>query len=209
MMKDEILERRVRVLEIFERATLLENSKEEFLSPSGLYLLTTEEFSTGEKTWSYTRGCINRVSDQAIIATIHRNYSQFWHTWVQHPNGKEYLLCGEDYQGYNVIDLANAENHFFLPDEAINGTGFCWAAVYPSPDGLTLAVDGCYWANTGELVFFDFSDPTDLPLRELERIEDLRKPLGWTDSAKFNDEPRRKRTGYQPLISWFGTIHLE
>jgi hypothetical protein len=55
-------------------------------------------------------------------------------------------------------------------------------AVYPSPDGLVLAVDGCYWACPYEIVFFDFANPASLPLPEIDRCEEVTDPvIGWVD----------------------------
>jgi hypothetical protein len=88
-----------------------------------------------------------RLDSQEIIADIKRNHALFWRSWVLQGDN-EYLLCGEDYQGYNVIALNGVNcgrNVFTFPPEAVDGRGFSWTAVKPSTDGKTLAVDGCYW----------------------------------------------------------------
>lgn len=138
-----------------------------------------------------------------MVADIKRNYGAFWHAWVPHPNGNEYLLCGENYQGYTIINLTQETTVSYLPPEARKGFGFCWAAVYPSPDGATLAVDGCVWACPYELRVYDFADPTVLPFPELARFDGLENVIGWesdetiafevgydvrkSDGAKYND----------------------
>ncbi len=175
-------ERRRETLEEFAQMVRLENTRESFTSPSGRYLLETQEASKGGNTWSYVRGVITRVADSVEIAEVIRNYGVFWHCWVQHLDGSEYLLCGEDYQGYNVIDLDNAANNCFFPSEAFDGVGFCWTKVHPSPDGFVLAVEGCYWACPYELVFYDFRDPSKLPLPELARLEEYDDVTGWRDN---------------------------
>jgi len=95
------------------------------------------------------------------------------------------LLCGEDYQGYNVIRLETSENNCFFPSEAFDGRGFCWTEVHPSPDGLVLAIEGCYWGCPYELVFYDFRDPSKLPLPELVRLEYF-NVSGWRDDHCFD-----------------------
>ena len=40
---------------------------------------------------------------------------------------------------------------YFTPESEV--------AAYLSPDGHTLAVDGCHWACPYEYRFFDFTDP--------------------------------------------------
>jgi hypothetical protein len=198
-------EHRLEVLATFATAQPIADSSKQFVSGSGLYRLETQEFQT-HTGWAYSLGVVTRVgadtptarvgADTSTarvgadtpIAEIKRNYGHFWHAWVQHPNGKEYLLCGEDYQGYNVICLETGENRVYFPESGLQGRGFCWAAVHPSPDGLVLAVDGCYWACPYELVFVDFSDPLALPLPELARFEDLKDTSGWQDNHVFGFE---------------------
>lgn len=70
-------------------------------SPSGNFVLTVQRYKTKEGCWNYSRGIIEdkRSSHSYLIADIKRNYCSFPYLWIQHPNGKEYLICGEDYQG--------------------------------------------------------------------------------------------------------------
>jgi hypothetical protein len=95
------------------------------------------------------------------------------------------LLCGEDYQGYSIINLSNSKIYTYFPEDGYNGTGFCWAAVYPSKDSLTLAVDGCYWACPYDLVLYDFNNPDIVPLKELNRISDITDTSGWENDQTF------------------------
>jgi hypothetical protein len=187
---------RKEIEEIFAASKPLEGA-EQHVSPSSQYALEITIYPTGEGRWNYSRGAVRRVSDQVVVADVKRNYGQFWHTWVTHASGLEYLLCGEDYQGYTVIELSTGRIQVHLPDEAFKGMGFCWTAVHPSPDGLTLAVDGCYWACPYELVFYDFSQPMQSVLPELERIEDLADTVGWQGNTRFEyvryDESEQKR----------------
>jgi hypothetical protein len=158
------------------------------LSPSSRYRLEVSYYSTGPGTWNYSRGIVTRIEDGSILADVKRNYSAFPYTWIDHPSGNEYLLCGEDYQGYTVVDLTHGTTSTYVPPEAQQGVGFCWAVVYPSPDGRTLAVDGCYWAAPYELKFYDFAHPSVLPLPELggSGTSDYDAvAVGWEDSETF------------------------
>jgi hypothetical protein len=83
---------REEVEEVFARSTRLEDSIETHASPSGKYTLETASYTTGKDTWNYARGRVTRNADGAQIADIRRNYGVFWHAWVAHPNGFEYLL---------------------------------------------------------------------------------------------------------------------
>lgn len=171
----------------FESYVKVKNSEKEFFSPTGLYKLNTAAYQSDGTVvgWNYSRGIVTRVRDGKVIADIKRNIGHFWHTWIEHPNGSEYLLCGEDYQGYSVLNLTQGLYHVLFPEEGHEGLGFCWAAVFPSPDKLVLAVDGCYWAHPYELVFYDFRTPDELPLKELDRTGDLLNSEGWLDNETF------------------------
>jgi hypothetical protein len=144
---------------------------EEHLSPSGKYKLTIQDYNTskttGRSTWSYTRGIVTDVATDEQIADVRRNYSSFWHLWLVQEE-KEYLLCGEDYQGYGVVDLENRAAQHYLPDAAKEGHGFCFSRVKQiAPDRIL--VNGCIWASPYEVLTLDVSDPLTLPYPEIDR----------------------------------------
>lgn len=178
-------QRRVEMEKFFTPENEINEPPKIHQSPSGKYELTISRYHTKPKSWDYSRGIVNRLADNAAITDIKRNYAAFWHAWVNHRNGSEYLLCGEDYQGYSVINLGTGEHHIHFPERGYSGGGFCWAKVSPSPDGIVLAVEGCIWAGPYELVFQDFSNPEQLPLPELSRIEDVAECPGWKDNGTF------------------------
>jgi hypothetical protein len=90
-------------------------------SPSGTFRLETCRYSTGPKTWNYSRGIVKRIADDTIIVDVKRNFGPFWHTWVGHADGNEYLLCGEDYQGYSIVNLTAGTCKTFFPEEGGGG----------------------------------------------------------------------------------------
>ena len=185
-MNEQYIEKRKAIDEVFEQYSKIVGSEKELVSPSGLYKLETSRYGNGKEVcWNYSRGIVSEISTGRIIADVRRNYGNFWHTWIEHPNGNEYLLCGEDYQGYSVVNLTHGTYQVYFPDEGHQGFGFCWAAVYPSPDKIILAVDGCYWACPYEVVFYDFREPDNLPYRELDRVDLLNECEGWLDNETF------------------------
>ena len=185
-MDEKYLERRKGIERFFTPENKIADSGKTVVSPSGNYGLEIYRYFAGPKSWNYSRGIVRRLSDNKVIADVKRNYGHFWYTWVKHSNGNEYILCGEDYQGYSIVNLTGETHDVFFPEDGYKGTGFCWAAIYPSPDGLVLAVDGCYWASPYEVVFFDFSDPANLPLPEIDRCEGITDPIiGWVDNKTF------------------------
>jgi hypothetical protein len=188
--------RRRNIRKVFSRAIKRDAPDNVFTSPSGRFQMSVSVYDTGPHTWAYSRGLVTRVSDHKLLADVERNYGHFWHTWVAHPNGNEYLLCGEDYQGYTAINLTDETCHVFFPEAGYSGGGFCWAAVYPSPNRLVLAVEGCYWGSPYDAVFFNFREPDGLPYAEIARIEDLATSEGWLDDKTFalSREVTRRRS---------------
>jgi hypothetical protein len=185
-MNERYREQRRAIERFFTEENRLADAAQASDSPSGRFHLEIRRYSTGPKTWIFSRGVVTRVADGTILADVKRNFRHFWHSWVDHANGNEYLLCGEDYQGYSVVNLTAGTYTTFFPEEGYRGCGFCWTAAYPSPDTLVLAVDGCYWACPYDVVLYDFRDPEDLPLRELARVSNIVDQCeGWTDNQTF------------------------
>lgn len=151
-------------------------------SPSGFYILDIYRYETGIGTWDYTKGVVTDVTDK-VIAEVKRNYPGFHFAFIQHPNGNEYLLCGEDYQGYTVINLTLGTKKSYLPQSALAGAAFCWSKCFPSPDGLSLAVHGCYWGAPYDVVIYDFSKPDEMPLPILEYYSEFHEFNGWSEDG--------------------------
>jgi len=140
----------------------------EKMSPSGRFRLVISVYDTtavtGECTYG-SRGQLYRVSDGVLIADVKRYYSAFHHSF-QTKDGQEYLITGRSCTGQTII---NCDEGWEVSTPDKFDDGFCWATHWLSQDGKTLVVDGCYWACSYELKFFDFTNPRELPLPELEQ----------------------------------------
>jgi hypothetical protein len=141
------------------------------LSPSGKYKLTIQEYNTskasGKRTWEYTAGVVTNAETEEVLAVVKRNYSRFWHLWLVQDD-KEYLLCGENYQGYGYVDPQTGKSEFYLPEAAEKGHGFCFSQVrQTAPDRIM--VHGCIWACPYEVHTYDVSDPLTLPYPLVDR----------------------------------------
>jgi hypothetical protein len=146
----------------------------EELSPSGRYKLVISSYSTGPGTWSYSRGEVYRTSDNVLIGDIQRNYSRFPYCWMEeHKDGHDYLVGGESYQGQTFIQLDTGERRDYFPESGYKGFGFCWSGMEFLKDGITLEVDGCYWACPYQIKFFDVSDPMNKGWEELELPDEV------------------------------------
>lgn len=161
-------------------------SQKSYNSPSGKYRIVIESYKTTSGAWNYTRGLV--YNDTKLIADVKRNYCSFPYLFVEdHPNGHDYLICGEDYQGQTIIELDTGKRIDYLPDGAKKGYGFCWAHYETSPDKTLLVVEGCYWACPYETIIMDFSDPMTLPYIELENADDF---IGWNGNLPLIGEIR-------------------
>ena len=142
----------------------------------GKYTLIISTYQIGEDKdnyWKYTKGEVYDNNSHKTIFEIERNYPDFWHVFIQHPNGNDYLLAGRDYHGgYSVFDLTNLKEYEYKPEPKHKYEEFfCWVNVryYKEDKPLTIEVEGCYWGAEFEMVTFDFSNPTKLPLTEISR----------------------------------------
>ena len=147
-------------------------------SPSGKYRLVTTPYGTKPGSWGYTLGEVYRepvfpetAQPPVKVAEVRRNYMSLWHAWVEaHPvTGHDYLLTGEDYQGFTVVNLTTGKVSTHIPDEAFAGHGWCptSAELLPAQGaGVTLKVSGCYWACPYEVRLYDFTNPDALDFPE-------------------------------------------
>ncbi len=136
-------------------------SQREEISPSGKWKLVITPYKTREGAWNYKRGEVFETSTGKRVADVKRNYSSMWFLWAEnHTNtGDDYLLTGEDYQGYTVCNLSRETQKSFIPDAALEGHGWCPTSAELLADGVTLKMGGCYWACPYEYRLWDFADP--------------------------------------------------
>ena len=156
------------------------------MSPCGRYRLEIEEYAT--EGADFALAIVRRTADGQEVATIKRNDSRCFYTWVSRA-GRDYLLFPEDLEGQTVIDLtAGQMASFSSPDDP-----FIWAEYYLSPGTTKLAVVGCYWACPYQVTVYDFHDPLSLPLPKLAKFvlpENDAKFGEWVSEGVF--QVRRK-----------------
>lgn len=177
---DQFLNERTEMMHYFQDEFFSPDATEIIHSPSGNFKLEIHHYNheEGIVRYNYTKGIVID-SDHKTIDVIYRNFGSFLHFWVE-VNGIEYLLCGLDYQGYSIINLSNNETKHYVPEEAYDGLGFCWAEIIYFKQKKLIVVDGCYWACPYELVFYDFSNPMGIPYKELFRVE-VDNIMNWDD----------------------------
>jgi hypothetical protein len=152
---------RINFREHFKGITIDERTKETTFSPSKKYRVDT--FVNG--AYAYVK--VYNVLLNELLFEFIINEDTFRHGWVT-KNDIDYLVCAEDiYGGQTVIDLTNKKIEGYSPE----AEGFIWTDFHLSPDGTILATIGCHWACPFVIKLFDFTNPLDLPLREIKEIK--------------------------------------
>ena len=181
----------------FNEKTFQKGDFETFISPSKQFRLDATNFWSKEPNWDLTKVEIYEQNLNKKIFDFFVNDSHFFHAWVI-TNNIEYLICAEDiFGGQTIVDLANLKIAGYSPNE----DGFIWTDFHLSPDGKTLATIGCYWACPYVIKLFDFSNPMNLPLKEIKELELLGNDeiiLGWVDNVtlKMKGKKRERETEY-------------
>lgn len=147
-------------------------------SEDGKYKLVMETYKTSKGGWNYSRGLI--YCGDKLIADVKRNYLSFGYAWIlNHKNGHDYLLCGEDYQGMTCIELDTGKRVDYLPKAAKKGAGWCWVEAIPNESKTKLALNGCVWACPYEWMIVDFTNPMVLPYPLLNVKQEINEFLEW------------------------------
>jgi hypothetical protein len=171
---------RTNIIKNFNEKTFQKGGLEVFFSPSQKYRLDATNYWLKDSNLDLTKVEIYDQELNEKIFYFFVNESRFFHGWVT-ANKVDYLICAEDiFGGQTVIDLTNRKMTGYSPNE----DGFIWTDFHLSPDGSTLATIGCYWACPYVIKLFDFSDPLNLPLREIKEINLLDNDeiiVGWLD----------------------------
>ncbi len=186
----DVEDRFVRMLPILEERRV-------HASPSRNFELVVDTYAEPGSDWHYSRGLVRELGTEEFIADIRRSAPKFLFAWVERSDG-EFLVCGEDPEGYTVVDVRRGVSVCTPPD----GSGFNWLQVYPSPDGQTLAVEGCVWGAPNDLVFYDFSDPRVSPMPEIARFSMPTDVLGWVSATTFKFTRFKMGDREHEAVSW-------
>jgi hypothetical protein len=160
-------------------------------SPSGKYILKVTPCAFDlHRNWAYTVGDVwSKIDNQPVqIAQVIRDHHVFPFVWCEdHPDGNDYLLCAEDYQGETVVRLNTGERIDYIEKEAESNHGFSWSDCKVSPDKTRIAVEGGYWAQGFEVHIRDFRNPFAAPYVRVGK-----------DFVQYHDR----------LIGWKGNDHI-
>lgn len=199
MTTNRIEEVRDEIKKFFDQTKFVEKSQETFISPNGRFRLETSEFlqTKDDVNWSVTKVEIFDNQSNARLFDFFSSDGRFFHSWLQ-TEKTEYLICAEDLcGGQTVIDLTNKQMSSFSENE----DGFIWTEFHLSPDGKTLATIGCFWACPFVIKLYDFTNPLELPLKEIKEVDLIgsEKIIGWLDNNSFKTEGIKTETVKQNL----------
>jgi hypothetical protein len=165
----------------FNEETFNKGDSKSAESPSKRFRLDATNFWSKEPSWDLTKMEIFNQELNVKLLEFFVNESQFFYGWGS-ANNIEYLICAEDiFGGQTIVDLTHGKIVGYSP----NKDGFIWTDFHLSPDGKTLATIGCYWGWDYVIKIYDFSDPMNLPLKELKEIELLGNDetiIGWINN---------------------------
>ena len=203
------IKKRKTIKKQIESGEILNHKRIEFLSPNNKYLLTITPiaFEEDERLWAYTLGKVykkNKNKTGSLIVNIHRNSEKFPYTFIEkHPDGHDYFICGEDFQGQTIVQLDTGKRTDFIGEKASRNMEFCWQKFHLSPNKKILAVEGFSKNKPKDIIeyrsvrFFNFENPFELPYEEIgNRISfAYDSAIGWEDDTHFTVsviEDRRK-----------------
>jgi hypothetical protein len=153
------------------------------VSPCGKYTLRIEQRE---------RRCVGVLYEgEEILERIGRNYSFFPFDWATgHPDGHDYLVCSENYQGQTLICLDKRERVDYLGAGESGGYAWIWANIQVSPDRKHIAVSGCHWAFPYEVRVFEFTNPMSQPGEPVFLPKDFSNMCRWLEdgSLEYGEE---------------------
>ena len=184
-VENQIQKLREETKKYFDPDALIAENETPSFSPDRMYRIEWEHYRQNKPNhdWVATRVKVFDNRSSEVLFEFFKDDSHTFHTWMN-LNETDYLVCAEILcGGQTVIDLTNRK----MASYADGTDGFIWAQFFPSPDSKTLAVVGCFWACPYEIKIYDFSEPMNLPLRELRSIDLINDETidRWLDNKSF------------------------
>jgi hypothetical protein len=131
---------------------------------TSMFTLEIKYYQTSKYLPNITKGILHNGNGNKI--EIRRNYADFPYLFMEHINGNPYLICGEEYQGFTIINCLSFTKITHLSDKCYVRKGFSpYVWHYNDIDNL-LYVDGCdYWGKE-EHFMYHFKNPELKKLRK-------------------------------------------
>ena len=187
-------DRRNRVIKAVSLGRPLKGKKEIRKSPSEKYKLELTPYAVnGMRCPFYSVVEIVRISDGERMGKIIRNEADFPFLFIEEQDGKDYLVCAEDYQGFTLVNITDGKKYDFIPEKSKRELALQITDFYISPNKKCIAIEGfCKskpsdFIDSDEIHFYKIKDLTKLPYQEVDiRITfAYDKVIGWENNEKF------------------------
>lgn len=187
-------DRRGKVMQAVSLGKPMRGKKEIRRSPSGKYTLELVPYVVKDRRSPYY--CvveIIRTSDGERMGKVVRNEADFPFLFVEDYEGKDYLLCAEDYQGFTIINITEGKKYDYIAEKSKRDLALMISDFYLSPDKKILALEGHSKTKpndiveTDEIHFYRITELTKLPYAEVDKRITFAydKVIGWDTSERF------------------------
>jgi hypothetical protein len=188
-------ERRTKIMEILTFGKPLSGKKEKRESPSKRYTLYLTPYKVKDPRCPfYCVVDVIRNSDGKSIGKIIRNEADFPFLFVEdYSDGKDYLFCAEDYQGFTLIDLHEGKKYDYIGEKSKRDLSLRITDFYLSPNRQCVAIEGHSKSKPSDLVeldeihFYSIKEITKLPYKEIDKRITFAydKAVGWENDSRF------------------------
>lgn len=189
-------ERRNKVTKAITSGKPVKAKREKRDSPSGKYSIHLTPYRVKDPACPYY--CVvelQKNGDGEILGKIVRNEADFPFVFVENwKDGKDYLICAEDYQGFTVINITDKKKYDYIAEKSKRGLAMHITDFYISPDKECLAVEGHIRSKpsdvveTDEVHFFRIGNNiTEIPYKEVDKRITFAydKVVGWETKDRF------------------------
>jgi len=137
--------------------------EENYVLESGHTMLV--EYYKVQNHPNITKATIYNRMDKNLIE-LKRNYSNFPFTCIRHSNAFYYLICGEEYQGFTVLNLETFKKNNHTSLSCYKRKGFCpYEWTYEKINNM-LYVVGCDYFGEEKNLSYDFEFPDAIKLHK-------------------------------------------
>jgi hypothetical protein len=164
----ELVKERAHVFEVEPNFTeKLVLGEDEYFVESKFYAIEEKREDGIISHTGVSKTLVTNAANETVLE-IKSAYDHPFLNLVKHRNGKDYLVYRKDLYGYSIYDVADKKNVDYFPRKSLDGgETFIWCSVTYCAVNDVLAVDGCYWACPYGFIFYDFSNPMEVPLKLL------------------------------------------
>lgn len=187
-------ERRSKVIQAVSLGKPLKGKKENRASPSGKYKLELLPYSVKDMRCPfYSVVEIIRSSDGDRMGKIIRNEADFPFLFIEDLDGKDYLLCAEDYQGFTLINITEGKKYDYIAEKSKRDLAMRITDFYITPNRKCLAIEGYTKHKPSDIIemdeihFYKIADLTKFPYQEVDKRITFAydKVIGWESDERF------------------------